>query len=480
MSLSTANSLDGLAQIVLADPSMTQRMLRAANSPAYHTRAADPVTTVTRAIMLMGYNATRSTAQGLQTLDDVLEKPFRPLAYELYAEAGLRALLTRNLLYQRHPAVAEEAAIAAMFSVVGKIFVAIHAPQAMAMIAIASEEHAIDESAAARRTIGMSFDELTLELIHAWRMPQKMLAMLRSLPTRPRAPESAAEWVPLAIGYAVETSSALSESHPGEREKALGKVAERYGDAIRFDPDEFTELIADTAEDAGKMDRTIGVPQTVASTARFMQAHLRKQVRSPALLPEVFSPAIGGGTGDGGAAANESGEKPADAGERLVRIIDALRPMFESQSDSSLLMPLVLTGVRRAMRYRRVVWFARDLGAGRFQPRIALGTDLESMRSRARMTIPYAPDLFHAALAQDVDLHIGNTMAEKVASRLPAWFANAMTGAGSFLILPVRVQDTPVGFIYADRESADPDGPNEAELNLLRELRDLVASGMSL
>ncbi len=87
-----------------------------------------------------------------------------------------------------------------------------------------------------------------------------------------------------------------------------------------------------------------------------------------------------------------------------------------------------------------------------------------------------AASLLHAALDRGVDLHIGDTSAPKVRERLPAWFAAAFPDTRSFLVLPVRIDERPMGFILADRDRRDPEGPSPVELDRIRALRNRIAA----
>ena len=53
------SSFAQLSEVVLRDAALSARLLRIANSPAYAV-SAEPVTTVTRAATLLGFDAVRS------------------------------------------------------------------------------------------------------------------------------------------------------------------------------------------------------------------------------------------------------------------------------------------------------------------------------------------------------------------------------------------------------------------------------------
>ena len=477
MALSANTSLAELAELIVSDPALTQRVLRAANSPAYRTRSGDTVTTVSRAIAVLGYNEARAMAQAEVTIGDLVPREFDAVVRNEFAQAGLKSLLARNLLYSRHPAIAEEGAIAGMFGNIGRVLTAIHAPDALQRIREIADLEEIDENAAARRVLGISFDELTHEALFAWRIPPKITHALRSLPAKPRAPEHANDWLPLAVNCASEIADALSQTSPPVRAMALARVVERFGRAVDIDKDKLESLIEDTSEDAAIIERKTGARDPRASVARFVDAHLRRETRERIKLPEAFVASLSE-AGSPSAEPIPPQEKPVDAATRLAQALADIERQFGRTPDIRRLLPAVLTTVQRCMAYERVAWIARDDVAGRFLARLALGVDAAAINRGIAMPVDYAPDLFHAALSHAVDLHIGDIEAPKVASRLPSWFAAAFPRGRSFLILPVRVDDRPLGFIYADRTRVDMVGPTKEELDTLRALRNQVVRAL--
>ncbi len=83
----------------------------------------------------------------------------------------------------------------------------------------------------------------------------------------------------------------------------------------------------------------------------------------------------------------------------------------------------------------------------------------------------FTPDIFHAALANGVDILISDTNDPKIAARIPAWFRKAVT-AETFVIFPLCLKGSAVAMVYADREHAGEIVISEKELSLLRTLRN--------
>ena len=66
---SEEDSVANLAHFVLADVGLTQKILRLSNTIHYRTNAGVPVTTISRAIFLLGFNAVKTSAMAMLLVD---------------------------------------------------------------------------------------------------------------------------------------------------------------------------------------------------------------------------------------------------------------------------------------------------------------------------------------------------------------------------------------------------------------------------
>jgi hypothetical protein len=68
--------------------------------------------------------------------------------------------------------------------------------------------------------------------------------------------------------------------------------------------------------------------------------------------------------------------------------------------------------------------------------------------------------------------------AKTVAAKLPLWYRQRVN-APTFLLLPMLLKGAPIGLIYADKGVAGSIVMSEAELGLLRGLRDQAVAAIS-
>jgi hypothetical protein len=73
MASGESDTVEQLAQAILADAPLTHRLLRLADSPLYRTRDAAAVTTVSRALVLLGFDQIRMLALSMMLMDRLVK-----------------------------------------------------------------------------------------------------------------------------------------------------------------------------------------------------------------------------------------------------------------------------------------------------------------------------------------------------------------------------------------------------------------------
>lgn len=482
LALSTGAELARITELALFDPPMLLRLLRTGNSLAYRTRSGDPVLSLSRAVTLLGYEQVREMALSLPRLDErIPDQDHRELLRFHYGQAGIAAILARRLLEARHAALAEQGAITAMLAHSGHILAALYAPQALVAALQAAPTQGVE--AAARRALGASFDELTHEALLAWHLPPELGRLLHAANAlRPREPQLAGDWLPLSIACASALTAALAQPDPGERQQALADVDLRFGRAIDLDAGRIRSLLVASSEEIGRIERMAAMPTGAAGGSQLFKAHFAEQAHRRLASPrrarrDIEHALLDSGTPEEALALLDAVTDSRSAPS--AQLASALGTLDELGAARPLgLMPalaIALAGVHRAMGYTRVSYFARDDATGTYRPRLTIGTALEHLRNTVGMGTRSA-SILHAALEHGVDLHIGDTSAPNVRKRLPVWFDDAFPGTCSFLILPIRHGERASGFILADRDRVDADGPGSIELDRMRALRNRIAN----
>lgn len=455
---SDTEAVQELAHVILADVTLTQRLLKLANTLPYRA-GSGPVTTVTRAIMLLGFNQVRACVVSLVLLDGLLGGGNVERLRGEFHRALLAGCIARELLAGAGDEQAEEAAIAALFRSVGRLLVAVYAPAAFDAVRAAMKAEALGESAASRRVLGSSFDELTEAVLKRWTVPDRIAAAAQPLPPRPQAPRGATERVRAAAHFGDEVARTLAANGGAALERALAGVLARFEPAVAVERERLTELIDAAAARTRELEVACGLSPTESPARRVLDAlPAASRLGAQAVPPSAVRDAVG---------------RPANAREVLLAgLADATESLARGAALGAVIR-IVLEAMHSGLGFARTALVVRDPAAGVFRTRAAFG------EPRANFCFPArGADLFHAALAHASDLLIANVEAEKVRPNLPGWFARDFAAARSFLLMPLVLDGKAVGFFYADRTVVDDRGLAADELNLLRALRNQVVLAM--
>ncbi len=467
MASGESDTVDQLAQAILSDVSLTQRLLRCANSPLYRTRDAAPVTTVSRALVLLGFDQIRTLALSMLIVDSLVEGRRARSVLRDFGQALGASTVARCALQRRWPACAEEAAIGAMFRNVGRLIASVHVPEAVARV---REEVAQGhpEAGVARRIIGRTYDELALEVVSGWGLPPRIQQALHAVPARPVAPRASVDWVTLAAAFGDESAILERRNGPAGRERTVSALARRFGDALGMEADDIGELLREAHDQTLLLAQALGLSAAIADAPA-----------TPATTGHGAGDAGDGAGPEAAASARAPGvpgtARTPDADRRLLSTLSSMSEALSDSRGTGRVVQIATEALREVLGAARAVYFARDDAAAAFRPRAAAGCELAPLRSRIAMPVQFAPDLFHAALARGADLHIADLGVESVRTRLPAWLATAFPTARGFVLLPLMVDGRPMGFFYADREVAGAPPPAPDQVEAVRLLRNQVA-----
>jgi hypothetical protein len=84
---------------------------------------------------------------------------------------------------------------------------------------------------------------------------------------------------------------------------------------------------------------------------------------------------------------------------------------------------IILETIYRAKGFKRVILCIRDGRSNAMQGRFGFGPDALEIAKSFRFSLVFTPDIFHAALANGVDILISDTNDPKIAARIPGGFA---------------------------------------------------------
>lgn len=470
-------SLGSLSSEILKDVALTNKLLRLVNT-AHYSHAGGSISTVSRAVALIGFAGVRNMAMSLVLLEHMHDKAH---ANQL-KEDFLRSLMAGMLASELGAAVrdSEEAFLGAMFQNLGRLLAEYYFPEEarqirgiVASAAQAGGGDAFVEEAASVSVLGLSFEALGLGVAKSWGLPATLLGCMRKPKGEPpaREPQDAGERLRWLTFAANQITEALLRLDPEAAKVRVAELAKRYARALGVNPARFEAAAEVSRERLAQMARAVNLQVGAQSPARRLlvapaapkgQAELREQPDS--LVPHALHATV-----------TVLQQAPPSTLENASEVLtagiqDITNSMVEDFKLNDVLR-MILETMFRALDFRRIVFCLRDPKLDALTGRFGLGENAQAVAACFKVPLKVSGDLFAAVCLKGADTLITDATVANIAARLPAWYRQGVN-APAFLLLPMLMKGTPFALIYADKAVPGGIELGEKELSLLRTLRN--------
>jgi eukaryotic-like serine/threonine-protein kinase len=237
--LTTANeaSITELANIILTDIGLTTKILKLLNS-VFYMRFGE-VTTISRAIILLGLENLRNIALSL-TLFDKLRRKNSRLLIDLMAKAVYAGILGRKVADKIGSVNSEEGFICSLFRNLGEILIAYYDPEEAAQIEENSPENRQEVHTKNERTVlEASCQEIGMIIAKEWSLPDMIILCMKKVYsaevlTNPGPLEKLRyiSAISSQIADIMETARDSKKTHIRSLIESFGKQFEKLNDAI--------------------------------------------------------------------------------------------------------------------------------------------------------------------------------------------------------------------------------------------------------
>jgi serine/threonine protein kinase len=477
MASSETESVGSVTNEILKDVALTNKLLRLVNS-AHFARGGN-ISTVSRAVNLVGFNGIRNMALSLVLLEHMQDKAHAGQLKEEF----LRSLMAGSIGGELCPVLkdSEEAFIGAMFQNLGRLLAQFYFPEEATRVRtlVQSAREPMTERAASTSVLGMSYEDLGLGIAKAWGLPvgiQRCMAKPTGAPPS-QAPADSGErirWIALASN---EIADVLLKSDPKDVEARIALITKKYAQAMGtsgkqvqaatvkarqklIDLAAAMEIRVNPGSAAAKLlrmpDELSSRPATLQSDTDGNLGRFELQATQSAPLDSAAAPITRAG----------------QVAETLAAgIQDITNAMVEDFKLTDVLR-MILETMYRALEFDRIIFCMRDPKTEMMSGRFGLGQGVEAHVKGFKTHLKAAtPDLFGVVCLKGADTMITDATEPRIVQRLPAWYPQSLN-APTFLLLPLQIKNAPFGLIYADKVRHGSLELDEKELALLRTLRN--------
>jgi HD-like signal output (HDOD) protein len=253
-------SISEVSNTILKDFSLTNKILRMVNSVYYQQAGGGNISTVSRAVVVLGLDAVRSIAITVLLLEHLQNKDNANQLKDEFLRANLAGVLAREIgssSCSRQDI--EQVFICSMFHNLGRLLSQYYFPEESAEIRRALLQKSCSEEAAALQVLGISFEDLGVSAIaQTWGFPRLIVNSMRRLPAgsirRPLNPE---DRLRVLSALSNELCTVIADTAAERQQRELRTIATRFGDAIALDEQELRRSLDKSLEQMAQFARSI-------------------------------------------------------------------------------------------------------------------------------------------------------------------------------------------------------------------------------
>lgn len=479
------DSVSKLSNAILKDFGLTNKLLKLVNSVFYVQYGGGAISTVSRAVVILGFNAVRNLAISLVLFENLQNKGHAAQLKEEFVRVLFSGMLAREMAGKAGVKDAEEGFICAMFHSLGRMLSLFYFPEETEEIKKLVQTKNMSEGNAATQVLGLSFEELGIGIAKSWGFPEQIALSMRKLPEgRVRKGSSNADKLRILSGFSNELAAAISDGKPEERGAEIARLSERFGEGITLNAKHLAEVVTKSLQEVTQF--------STAVNSNFGQSSFAKQANKwvghePARTPAaVAGPESDTQTALAATMLNEpapaevhaaeaSGPSGPTTAESQAALMAGLQDISNSLVNDNIsvndIIRMILETMYSGMGFNRVLFCIKDGRYNAMQGKFGFGEGINELVTSFKFPMASASDVFHVALEKNVDILITDIDDAKIASRVPKWYRDSIL-AKTFLIFPIVIKGKPLGMIYADKPKAGDIVIPEQLLGTLKALRN--------
>jgi HD-like signal output (HDOD) protein len=486
---SDREGVNELSNHILKDFALTNKLLKLANVAFYNQVGGGSISTISRAVVVLGFDAVRSIALSLILFDNLENKAHAQQLKEEFVKVLYAGMLARAIADTAQVKDVEEAFIGAMLHKLGRMLAMFYFPEEMALVLQRVETEGLNDARVSTEVLGVSFENLGIGIARSWGFPDPLVQSMKNLPDgKIRKGASNVERLRALAGFANELCEIVLETPDEDRNMALGRLAARFGDTVPVTVELLSGMMEKSMQDIAQFARVVNVNLKHSDFAK--QASKWASMAAPPGTASAQG-ATKDAPPDALTALNANVlhepapaiELDAGAGDKLERtpeeiqtiLASGLQDVGNSLIDDSIsindILRMILETMYTGMGFEHVVLCIKDGRRNNMCGKFGFGDDVQRLVKAFDFSLAGQPDVFLVALQNNADILISDIDDPKIATRIPAWYRQHVS-ARTFVLFPVIVKGKPVGLIYADRPHSGDITIPEKELSLLKSLRN--------
>lgn len=406
-----------LGQVVLKDAAMTSRVLKLANS-IYYNRSGQKFSTISRAIMMLGFDTVRSMCLTVALIDSLVQGTHREHLVREMARSLHAATQARMIATERQDQEPEEVFISTLLLHIGDLAFWCFSNEEGEQLDAALRQPGYTPEKAQREVLGFSLNELSAGLAKEWSLSE----LLQSTLQNPDSRDDRRRSVVLSHQLARAAEQGWQSTEVQRLTQELAKLTKTKASRI-----------------AEKLHQ--GAKQAVENSTYYGA----KAVAQVIPLPPQFN-----------AEEMEIGEITAqqypEPDQALqLQILRELTSLTSQTNDFNVVMEMILEGIHRGVGMDRALFALMTPDRKSLQVKYALGDEHDRLRKNFNFSLNRRDaEILMFSMAKEQSLWLDRNSSPELANKVSEKLTTAI-GTQAFFIAPIVVKGKPIGLFYADR-----------------------------
>lgn len=474
-------SASEIASLVLKDYALTTRLLKQVNS-SFYASGRKPVTTVSRAVVLLGFEQVRIAATSLILFEHFRGNAGTSELKEAAVSSFMGGLFARKFA-ETLKIDAEEASICAMLHNLGRHLVMLHLQSEHEAIKREMARKGLDEPTASRDVLGKSYHELGMEIAEEWNFSDRIVKSMAPFSEEEvEKPQSEIDVLRGVSNFSNTICEIIRIKEKDERNRAFKILSKRYEKIVPISGKELQELLDSAMPEVKKLARILNMPSSslvpktmfapgdqnggAASEAEPSLAEADKADSKDA-APESLSKTSG---------ANINGPYSHELESIIINGIQEITSTLAEDYALNDLIAMIIEIIYRGFAFDRAIFCMTTPKKPWITARFGLGKDIKRLLGTFGFRVSKGSDVFNLAVTRNQDFRISDSNAARTKPLIPDWYRKTVN-APSFIIYPIFIDKICLGFLYADREEEGDPIP-ENSLNYMKTLRSQLVIGI--
>lgn len=477
---------DELAGAIVEDFALTNKILKIVNS-AYYRRSGGEVKTISRAVMMLGFDAIRSIAVSLILIDHLHDKSQAKQLKDRVISCLYSGVFAKNLADKSQIANKEEVFLSGIFHNLGKLLAIFYFNEESLEVDRLIEEEHITEENAAIQVLGVPYHRLGVAIAKEWDLPHYIVDTINPYNTKvnsKRLQLSNEEKMHAISSLSNELTGLIEDNSDADdwRNKSV-KLWRQYTPQLNLKDKDLVSLADQAKEDLIDLNSILNINMSKSSIIQGLDVEDAGSEETTADKTVLLEQAQN--TSDGqaivvqpkGKRQDVLADKEMDNPETILNAgIDDIAAMLAQDYSVTDVFRLCLEVMHRAFKFdHSVVCMVNNkkrIMEGKFGHGIN-NTFLEQFQ----FSMKYRADVFHLSLDKGIDIFIENNTDEKIIKKIPAWYQQIIE-AETFIVLPVMIKKKAIGLFYGDRFKSGELVIKQHELKLMQKLKYLAAEAL--